>query len=371
MEISKEALAWTIGLLAVGASVITAGQLELLGSPPGKDLVPVSIPRAEEAPVLQWEQPVPADVPSAQVVAFETPAIATLNVENPAAVAQLPAPEAPALPGPVASRAAVATVVRTANIVRPPSSALPPATWPTPKAAAAKPAAQPIAKRAKLSNGPQQATVALSATPPASAAPVAATTQTPAFPQSEPATPAPIVPTPVTPTPIATTGTAPAVPATSRALSPPTTILVVTYTIPVPTVAPTVPPTTAPIRAALTAATLPPTTKAPTTTVAPPTTLAGPATTVPKLLISATPTQATATVASGPLTYRVGNGGSVVVDATAGTLSLLASLPEPGAVAVVSNATTTALTISFLSSTGSGSASATLSLAGNQLTYQS
>jgi hypothetical protein len=88
------------------------------------------------------------------------------------------------------------------------------------------------------------------------------------------------------------------------------------------------------------------------------------------LTIVATSAQGTSTVAPGLLTYQVGNGGTVLVDATGGVLTLLAALPSPGAIAIVSNASATGITISFLSTTGTGSAACTLSLAGNQLTYQ-
>jgi hypothetical protein len=75
------------------------------------------------------------------------------------------------------------------------------------------------------------------------------------------------------------------------------------------------------------------------------------------------------TATPGPLTYQVGNAGSVIVDATGGVLTLLAAIPSPGVVAVLTDSSTTALSIAFRSANG-GSASCNLSLSGSQLSYQ-
>jgi hypothetical protein len=351
VEISKETMAWGLGVLGIGTCLSLAYRFDVLGvvSPTPVAAQAFVAPAVLAAPVqpvvlppdpIFLEEPAEVQLVAAEIVApaatLEAGAVlipAAVAVSAPVAAATLPAAPAPApAPAPVP--------------VRPATAAPTPAAWPV----------QRVTKVAKPSKSAQQ-TLALVSTAAPQAAPLTMVDS------NQPALLAPVLvadpvaAAPATPTIAAAPRPAPASVATT-ATTPTVLKTVPVYAVPVPTTAKplaTAAPTTA---APVTTATLPP--KVTTTT-----------TLVPLPTISAPIVNKSVAAVQTPTRVDVGNAGSVVFSLNSSSaLSLVAALPAPGVVALVTSNTPAKLSVKFFSPGVAGSASFNATLAGGTFTYQ-
>ena len=358
MQLSKEALAWTVGVLSIGASLITANQLDVFGTPPPPRLLLAAVPSTSAIELVQWDEPTPAAQPleatPAQLQATAsapTPAVAPV-VAAPApslaapALAAAPAPALAAAPRqPVPQPTQPAHRPRLAKLAQVAGSG--PGASPTPTAPASPSAPVGAAPDIALTLETTPLRSLSAATEQGKPGPLLAVTAPPVAPASGP----PSAPLPSSPA-VATGPTPP--PATPPPAAPPTTTPTTLPTTTLPTT--TLPTTTLP------------TTTLPLTTLPPST--APPPTTTPGFVISVTPSAGTVAAAAGPLSYAVGNAGTVIVQAAGGVLTLLAVIPSPGVVASVTGSSQSAVSVTFMVPGAAGTASCALSLSGSSLTYQ-
>jgi hypothetical protein len=337
-------MAWGLGVLGIGTCLALAYQFDVLSvvSPTpvaASAFVSTPLAAAPVQPIVLPPDPIFLEVPAAaaagdvQLVAGEAPApvaVAETWVAPVAApVAGLPAP---ATPAPARVTAAVAAPA--------------PAAWPAP--------------RAKKPAKPQAAAQALALVPNAAPAPNELTIDD----SNQPAPLAPVLVADAVAAPTTPTTVAPTRPATAPVAVPtptPTVLKTVpVYAVPVATTKPapvaTAVPTTAP--ATTSAPTAPP--KVTTTT-----------TLVPLPKISAPIVNKSIAAVQTPTRVDVGNAGSVVFSLNSNsTMSLVAALPAPGVVALVTSNTSTKLSVKFFSPGVAGSASFNATLVGSTFTYQ-
>jgi hypothetical protein len=88
------------------------------------------------------------------------------------------------------------------------------------------------------------------------------------------------------------------------------------------------------------------------------------------LVLTVTPSAGTQPATAVPVSFSIGNAGTVIVQAADGNLTLLAALSNAGVIATTTSPNPQTLTISFLAPSGKGTAQITLTLAGPQITYQ-